>query len=82
MTHCPPASSTLTAHFTVVLAAGPVSASLESIHKDSLGRGRGLLIPPAAADRVPAAASVAPSILEQRLAHLAPRERDNGRGDP
>lgn len=81
MTHCPPASSTLTAHFTVVLAAGPMSAPLESIHEDSLGR-RGLLIPPAAADRVPAAASVAPSILEQRLAHLAPRERDNGRGDP
>lgn len=82
MTHCPPASSTLTAHFTVVPAAGPVSAPLESIHEDSLGRGRGLLIQPAAADRVPAAASVAPSILEQRLAHLVPRERDNGRGDP
>lgn len=82
MTHCPPSSSTLTAHFTVVPAAGPVSAPLESIHEDFLGRGRGLLIPPAAADRVPAAASVAPSILEQRLAHLAPRERDNGRGAP
>lgn len=69
MTHCPPASSTLTAHFTVVPTAGPGPAPSENIHKDSLDKGRALLIPPAAADQIPAAASAAPSILEQRLAH-------------